>query len=609
MYESFFDLECRPFTAAPDGRCVIPVDIFTTAHDQLEQSIRNGHTLSVLTGPIGAGKTLLCRQLRQTLQSKYRVLYLAGADYPSKRSLLQAIVYELGRPYARMSEQELRFEFETAMKEMSADIDSLLIVIDDAHRLSDRILQELLQLIVGSEHQSECRVQLLLAGQLSLEEVLSKPCHSELNNRTGCHVTLGRLSRAESMRYVSERIKWAGGHAANVFDEEALDLLAHVSDGNPRCLNQLADHCLLLAFVAEESCVERKTVLDALEDLRRLPLHWNEPVATEVPTTDRSAMNSTKDFTFDTEEEDAAVFEVGAQIDEEEFHEPTSDQHPQLNKSLDEMLRQQADVAAEKQQQYEEIKEADWDDMPVAPVETTTPVAETPSSEVDEEIEDAFAEFEFEPDAAEVTETLPVAPLEKVSAEAELPVEEVTIEITEEFEMLSVDHSDLEHGPPGTVEIIAPSEEIDSIAESILDDMDDLEDYVAKTDSAIISGKSSDELAEDVLAENSETVEWSEVVQVYDRYSALDATLASRMWAQANSTTATQAESMLETVDKMAELIDEELGNDVSAPTISVRLDTVIDGKKKTSANNSQEPDGAQAGLFARLRRHTAKRA
>nr|MBC8289106.1 hypothetical protein [Planctomycetota bacterium] len=46
--------------------------------------------------------------------------------------------------------------------------------------------------------------------------------------------------------------------------------------GVPRCLNQLADHSLLLGVAADESPVQEATVREALEDLKQLPLHWND---------------------------------------------------------------------------------------------------------------------------------------------------------------------------------------------------------------------------------------------------------------------------------------------------------------------------------------------
>ena len=46
-----------------------------------------------------------------------------------------------------------------------------------------------------------------------------------------------------------------------------------------RCLNHLADHALLLAYVIERRPVSAEIVRDALDDLKQLPLHWNDPIS------------------------------------------------------------------------------------------------------------------------------------------------------------------------------------------------------------------------------------------------------------------------------------------------------------------------------------------
>ena len=48
-------------------------------------------------------------------------------------------------------------------------------------------------------------------------------------------------------------------------------------------LTSLCDHALLLAYVEGERPVSEATVREALEDLKQLPLHWNEPTAAVSP--------------------------------------------------------------------------------------------------------------------------------------------------------------------------------------------------------------------------------------------------------------------------------------------------------------------------------------
>jgi hypothetical protein len=92
--------------------------------------------------------------------------------------------------------------------------------------------------------------------------------------------------------YLAGRLKWAGGDVSHIFTPEAVDIIAHVSDGNPRCINQLCDHSLLLAYVGEQRPAGADVVLEALEDLKQLPLHWNDAPLPVPETSHRQSVVS-----------------------------------------------------------------------------------------------------------------------------------------------------------------------------------------------------------------------------------------------------------------------------------------------------------------------------
>lgn len=127
---------------------------------------------------------------------------------------------------------------------------------------------------------------MVLSGQLPLEDLLAKRSLEAVNQRLKCHVTLDLLNQQESLEYIMTRIEQAGGRLLNVFTESALELIIHAADGLPRCLNQLCDHACLLASVTASGPVTPQHVHEALEDLQKLPLHWNIPLPTRDPLTE-----------------------------------------------------------------------------------------------------------------------------------------------------------------------------------------------------------------------------------------------------------------------------------------------------------------------------------
>jgi hypothetical protein len=201
------------------------------------------------------------------------------------------------------------------------------VIVDEAHLLHNRLLEEL-RIALHLLHNGEMMVRLILSGQLELEERLVKKDLAAINQRIVCHVSLSSLTLAESQVYLQERIEWAGGDLVAIFEPAAVRMICQASDGNPRCLNQLADQSLLLAASENAACVMPDHVLEALEQLKQLPLQWNhvtiqEPKAS--PSSQVVEIVCPKECEADeADEPETASFEWGAD-DVEETAGPT---HP-----------------------------------------------------------------------------------------------------------------------------------------------------------------------------------------------------------------------------------------------------------------------------------------
>lgn len=276
MYEEFFGLQRRPFSATPDAQCFVPLETHQGALDALAVSCERGQGICVLTGDAGLGKTLVGLRLAFELQPTFATAFLGHSAYATRRALLQAILFELHRPYDRMAEQELRLELTASLKALRPEKQGFVLIVDEAHRLTAPLLDEVRLLTLLAEA-GEPLARVVLIGNREFEERLANPELAEFNQRIGCQVDLASLTQVESQEYLSANIELAGGDAEELFTEEALTFLAKAADGVPRCLNHLADHALLLAYVTERRPVSVEIVRQALDDLKQLPLHWNDP--------------------------------------------------------------------------------------------------------------------------------------------------------------------------------------------------------------------------------------------------------------------------------------------------------------------------------------------
>jgi type II secretory pathway predicted ATPase ExeA len=274
MYEHFFSLRRRPFAATPDPACWYHSGPFRAALDELLICVERGEGINVLVAPPGTGKTLLCERLIRDLGQEFVPAFLRHVTFATRRSFLQALLAELNEPFDKQTDQELRLNVITWLKDLHHMGRKLALVVDEAHLLAEAVLDEL-RILADYAQDGQSVVRLVLSGQLSLEEKLALPGVQPLNQRIRSYVILPLLTAAESADYVDFRVTWAGGRTAELFTSEALTLICRAADGVPRCLNQLCDHALLSAYATEERPVTVETVRQALDDLSHLSLTWN----------------------------------------------------------------------------------------------------------------------------------------------------------------------------------------------------------------------------------------------------------------------------------------------------------------------------------------------
>ncbi|WP_437229860.1 AAA family ATPase [Planctomicrobium sp. SH661] len=276
MYEEFFGFEQRPFSTTPSGEDFVGIAPFQDALDSLVHCVTQARGIAVITSAPGLGKTMLCRRLAKLLQQNVRSIYLSAAGMESRLGLLQGILFELNMGYVGLTDQEARLKIYQAARDAKADHRGFLLIVDEAHLLSHRLLEEV-RTLTEYAPDGENLIQVVLCGSFELEETLADPALTSFNQRIGLQICLNPLSLNDSARFISERFKTCGQpDVFSVIDEDALELICRASDGNLRCLTQLVDHACLLAFADAVQPIDRQHVRSALDSLKELPLRWND---------------------------------------------------------------------------------------------------------------------------------------------------------------------------------------------------------------------------------------------------------------------------------------------------------------------------------------------
>lgn len=287
MYEEFFGMTHRPFSANPNAAEFTAIGPIQDALESVLNCLTHSRGVAVVTGATGMGKTAFCRHVAHILRETHLAVYPTAASLETRRAFLQSILYELGADYLGLDEEEARLRLYAAAQESKRQGKILLLIIDDAHLLHGRLLDELRSLVDYTPH-GEALFRIILCGQFALEETLADPSHASFAQRIGSHVCLETYSLEQSARFLIDRLRSSGVESLDdVMTSEALELICRAADGNLRCLCQLVDHALLLAFAQECRPVDEETVRAAFDDLRDLPLPWGE-ISPATAHSDRS---------------------------------------------------------------------------------------------------------------------------------------------------------------------------------------------------------------------------------------------------------------------------------------------------------------------------------
>ncbi len=93
MYEAFFNLQDRPFLAAPQPDRFYRAAGIENARQILARLIERGEGAGLIVGPPGTGKTLLCQVLAAEFRDRFAVAVLSSGRLATRQALLLSLIH------------------------------------------------------------------------------------------------------------------------------------------------------------------------------------------------------------------------------------------------------------------------------------------------------------------------------------------------------------------------------------------------------------------------------------------------------------------------------------------------------------------------------------
>jgi MSHA biogenesis protein MshM len=264
MYAEHFNLKLLPFENVPDPAFFFDQDDYARARKRSTDSLKAGRGLIVVTGPIGSGKTTLSQMIKTDFAADTSIIWLAEPPGDSA-DLFLFIAQELGLQPSTSARTFVIRDIRNALLRMNAEGRRCLVIIDEAHLMSDDVINGI-RLLNNLEEGSTKLIQILLLGQNELMENISRPEMAPFKQRIATLENLGKMNAGRIREYIAHRIQVAGGYNSILADSawEAL-VLPFRSGGTPRIINSLCDRSLNVAFERGKAIVDAYDVLEAAQ--------------------------------------------------------------------------------------------------------------------------------------------------------------------------------------------------------------------------------------------------------------------------------------------------------------------------------------------------------
>ncbi|MGB6130404.1 MAG: AAA family ATPase [Acidobacteriaceae bacterium] len=270
MYKSFFQLTRNPFDLTPDPSCFVSTRRHNEALAALYYGVRWHKGFVVVTGEVGTGKTLLLRCLLRLLRESKDICYsYLFNSRLSPSEFLQYVLSDFGLPASGKNKSELLLDLGQFLVSRGAKRLTTVLIVDEAHHLSDDLLEEI-RLLSNLETTDDKLLQIVLVGQPELDQKLDSLGLRQLKQRIALRAQLGPLDSEETREYIAQRLHIAGadpGHAA-IFPPESIEAIYQHSRGLPRLINTICENSLIAAYARQSTVVTPEIVGEVAREFR-----------------------------------------------------------------------------------------------------------------------------------------------------------------------------------------------------------------------------------------------------------------------------------------------------------------------------------------------------
>jgi len=266
MYEAFYGFTGKPFQLNPDPQFYFDSRQHRRAMSFVEYGLHQGEGFIVITGEVGAGKTMLVRNLLANLDSQRVIAVNLVSTQLDAEDTLRMVAGAFGIRTKELAKSELLLSLEALLASHASQGRRCLLIVDEAQNLAAQAVEEL-RMLSNFQAGTQALLQSFLVGQPEFRAILQAPGLHALRQRViaACHI--GPLDADDTQGYIEHRLKCVGWDGVPLIMPDAFEAIFAASAGIPRRINLLCDRVLLSGFLAGKWVISPDTVKEIAEEI------------------------------------------------------------------------------------------------------------------------------------------------------------------------------------------------------------------------------------------------------------------------------------------------------------------------------------------------------